>query len=187
MPPGKYKLQNFCLEPTSFQVKEEAPDGEEEFVPTTLLTRMTYSLVGMEGEAEINKDGSMRVREKEGMDYAATTVRARGDKEYTTFLFSIKDLEGKGSVDAFGGDFTVPSYRGATYMDPRVSALLKFAFVMSMPDSGIVRCCAFPLSPAAAFNSHSFVRKESDLHLSSRKSCGSVVHGRAVCRSCVCS
>ena len=36
------------------------------------------------------------------------------------FLFSIKQLNAKGPADAFGGDFVVPSYRGSTFLDPKV-------------------------------------------------------------------
>ena len=44
--PGNYQLQNLCLEPTSFTVKEEADKkgGEPEFVKTKLVTRLTYTL-----------------------------------------------------------------------------------------------------------------------------------------------
>jgi hypothetical protein len=43
---GTYKLQNFCVEPTSFTVKEESQfkNGETEFVKTKLMTRLTYTL-----------------------------------------------------------------------------------------------------------------------------------------------
>jgi hypothetical protein len=43
---GNYKLEKFCLEPTSFTVKEESSfkGGESEFVKTKLMTRLTYTL-----------------------------------------------------------------------------------------------------------------------------------------------
>lgn len=43
---GSYKLENFCIEPTSFTVKEESQfkGGETEFVKTKLMTRLTYTL-----------------------------------------------------------------------------------------------------------------------------------------------
>lgn len=43
---GSYKLDKFCMEPTSFTVKEESQfkGGEEEFVRTKLMTRLTYTL-----------------------------------------------------------------------------------------------------------------------------------------------
>lgn len=44
--PGDYQIQKFCLEPTSFTVKEEGQfkGAEEEFVKTKLMTRLTYTL-----------------------------------------------------------------------------------------------------------------------------------------------
>jgi Manganese-stabilising protein / photosystem II polypeptide len=44
--PGNYKIQKLCLEPTSFTVKEESQfkGGDSDFVPTKLMTRLTYTL-----------------------------------------------------------------------------------------------------------------------------------------------
>ena len=44
---GTYKLSNFCMEPTSFTVKEEGGQlkgTRPEFVKTRLMTRLTYTL-----------------------------------------------------------------------------------------------------------------------------------------------
>ena len=43
---GTYKIQKFCMEPTSFKVKEESQfkGGDAEFAPTKLMTRLTYTL-----------------------------------------------------------------------------------------------------------------------------------------------
>ncbi len=43
---GTYKVDKFCVEPTSFTVKEESQfkGGESEFVKTKLMTRLTYTL-----------------------------------------------------------------------------------------------------------------------------------------------
>ncbi|KAL4516064.1 hypothetical protein Ndes2437A_g06772 [Nannochloris sp. 'desiccata'] len=73
---GSYKFQKFCMEPTSFTVKEESQfkGGETDFLP-----------------------GGERV----------------------PFLFTVKELVAKGTADGFGGEFTVPSYRGATFLDPK--------------------------------------------------------------------
>ncbi|KAF5838868.1 subunit of oxygen evolving complex of photosystem II [Dunaliella salina] len=116
--PGDYKLEKFCMEPTSFTVKEEDAKGREEFVKTKLLTRLTYGLDGMNGSMKINNDGSVEFREDEGLDYAATTVKLPGG-EYVPFLFTIKEFDGKGTLDSFSGDFLVPSYRGSTFLDPK--------------------------------------------------------------------
>lgn len=44
--PGTYKLEKFCMEPTSFTVKEESQfkGGDTDFVKTKLMTRLTYTL-----------------------------------------------------------------------------------------------------------------------------------------------
>lgn len=46
---GNFKLAKFCLEPTEFTVKEESQfkGGATEFVPTKLMTRLTYTLDGV--------------------------------------------------------------------------------------------------------------------------------------------
>jgi photosystem II oxygen-evolving enhancer protein 1 len=46
---GSYKLERFCMEPTSFSVKEESQfkGGETNFVQTKLMTRLTYTLDGV--------------------------------------------------------------------------------------------------------------------------------------------
>lgn len=43
---GNYKINKLCLEPTSFTVKEESQfkGSDSEFVPTKLMTRLTYTL-----------------------------------------------------------------------------------------------------------------------------------------------
>ena len=43
---GDYRVQKMCLEPTSFTVKEESQfkGGEDEYVGTRLMTRLTYTL-----------------------------------------------------------------------------------------------------------------------------------------------
>ena len=46
---GTYKLERFCMEPTSFSVKEESQfkGGETSFASTKLMTRLTYTLDGV--------------------------------------------------------------------------------------------------------------------------------------------
>eukprot|EP00798_Chlamydomonas_sp_ICE-L_P023362 gene23362-30623_t len=118
--PGKYKMQNFCMEPTSFTVKEESQykDGESNFVPTKLMTRLTYTLDAITGDFTVGPNGSVEFKEDDGIDYAATTVQLPGG-ERVAFLFTIKQLEAKGTLDSFSGDFNVPSYRGSSFLDPK--------------------------------------------------------------------
>ena len=116
---GDYKLEKFCLEPTSFTVKEEsAKGGEAEFVKTKLMTRLTYTLDAISGDVKIGNDGSISLVEKDGIDYAPVTVQMPGG-ERVPFLFTIKNLAAKGTLASFSGDFNVPSYRGSSFLDPK--------------------------------------------------------------------
>ena len=47
------------------------------------------------------------------------TVQLPGG-ERVAFLFTIKQLAATGTLDSFSGDFTVPSYRGSSFLDPKV-------------------------------------------------------------------
>jgi len=117
---GNYKLEKFCIEPTSFTVKEEAQfkGGESEFVKTKLMTRLTYTLDEISGSLKVGNDGSVELKEEDGIDYAAVTVQLPGG-ERVPFLFTVKGLDAKGTVDSFAGDFVVPSYRGSSFLDPK--------------------------------------------------------------------
>ena len=96
---GDYNLEKFCMEPTSFTVKEESSfkAGESEFVKTKLMTRLTYTLDGMTGSFKVGSDGSVAIQEKDGLDYAAVTVQLPGG-ERVPFLFTMKEFTGKGNT-----------------------------------------------------------------------------------------
>lgn len=88
------------------------------------MTRQTYSLDGISGDLEV-KDGKTVFSEKDGIDYAATTVQLPGG-ERVPFLFSVKDLVAKSDVSGvikpgqdFSGSYTVPSYRTGLFLDPK--------------------------------------------------------------------
>ena len=117
---GDYALEKFCMEPTSFTVKEESQfkAGESEFSKTRLMTRLTYTLDGMTGQFKVGSDGSVQIQEKDGLDYAPVTVQLPGG-ERVPFLFTLKEFAGKGNTSQFGGDFVVPSYRGSSFLDPK--------------------------------------------------------------------
>lgn len=119
------KLVEMCIEPKAWAVEEEIGRGgktEKKFVNSKVMTRQTYTLDGVEGD--ITNSGSITFTEKEGIDYAATTVQLPGG-ERVPFLFTVKDLVAKGSGDTFkpgfqmGGDFSVPSYRTGLFLDPK--------------------------------------------------------------------
>jgi len=95
---------------------------ETKFVTSKVMTRQTYTLDGIEGD--ITNSGGIVFTEKEGIDYAATTVQLPGG-ERVPFLFSVKDLVAKGNGDTFkpgfqmGGDTNTPSYRTGLFLDPK--------------------------------------------------------------------
>merc|ERR1712054_580333 len=97
----------------SFKVKED-----NVFVGTKLMTRLTYTLDEISGIFKVGSDGSVELKEEDGIDYAATTVQLPGG-ERVPFLFTIKELVAKGNLGQFGGDFIVPSYRGSSFLDPK--------------------------------------------------------------------
>jgi len=116
--PGTYKFDKFCIEPTSFQVKEDVGKGKKEFINTKLMTRLTYTLDAMSGSLKVGSGGSIEFKEEDGIDYAPTTVQLPGGAR-VPFLFTVKELEAKGDISSFSGEFSVPSYRGSTFLDPK--------------------------------------------------------------------
>ena len=73
----------------------------------------------MSGTFKVDGSGKVEFQEEDGIDYAPVTVQLPGG-ERVPFLFTVKELSAKGSLDGFGGDFTVPSYRGSSFLDPKV-------------------------------------------------------------------
>merc|ERR1712087_607681 len=120
LPSGDYTFDKFCMEPTSFKVKEESQikGGEPEFVDTKLVTRLTYTLDDMSGKMKVGGDGKVTFIEEDGIDYAPTTVQLPGG-ERVAFLFTVKQLNTNGTLENFGGEFNVPSYRGSSFLDPK--------------------------------------------------------------------
>merc|ERR1739848_781842 len=61
LPAGDYTFDKFCIEPTSFKVKEESQfkSGSSEFVDTRLMTRLTYTLDDMSGKLKVSGDGKV--------------------------------------------------------------------------------------------------------------------------------
>merc|ERR1712185_73724 len=120
LPAGDYAFDKFCMEPTSFKVKEESQfkGGDSEFVDTKLMTRLTYTLDDMSGKMKVGGDGKVTFLEEDGIDYAPTTVQLPGG-ERVPFLFTAKQLNASGTLDNLGGEFNVPSYRGSSFLDPK--------------------------------------------------------------------
>lgn len=125
---GTYKLTGMCLQPTTYFVKEEAANKrqEAEFVPGKLLTRFTSSIDQVQGTLKVGDDGTLTFKEEDGLDFQAITVQLPGG-EQVPFLFTIKELVATSdpgvvaintSTD-FQGEFNVPSYRSAGFLDPK--------------------------------------------------------------------
>jgi photosystem II oxygen-evolving enhancer protein 1 len=123
-----YVLTDLCLQPTSYFVKEEPTSKRQaaEFVPGKLLTRYTYSLAQIQGSLKPESDGSLTFVEKDGIDFQPITVQLPGG-EQVPFLFTIKGLVAKSQAGLdsistatdFQGEFKVPSYRLAGFLDPK--------------------------------------------------------------------
>jgi photosystem II oxygen-evolving enhancer protein 1 len=123
-----YTIKELCLEPTQFFVKEEPVNKrqEAEYVAGKLLTRRTYSLDQITGDLKVNPDSSLTFVEQDGFDFQAITVKLPGG-ESIPFLFTVKGLvaqtqPGLTSINTstdFEGAYRVPSYRGATFLDPK--------------------------------------------------------------------
>jgi photosystem II oxygen-evolving enhancer protein 1 len=127
-PNSSYVLTELCIQPTEYFVKEEPTNKrqEAEFVPGKVLTRKTSTLEQITGNLEFNEDGSLTFVEKDGIDFQAITVLLPGGEE-VPFLFTVKGLVAKSQGNAssintstdFEGNYNVPSYRGATFLDPK--------------------------------------------------------------------
>lgn len=125
-PKSGQKLVDMCIEPKAWAVEEEVGKGgrtEKKFVNSKVMTRQTYTLDGVEGKLDVS-GGNIVFSEKEGIDYAATTVQLPGG-ERVPFLFTVKDLVAKGNGNSFkpgfqmGGEFSTPSYRTGLFLDPK--------------------------------------------------------------------
>ncbi len=127
-PSQKYVLTDLCVEPQEYFVKEEPTNKrkEAEFIPGKILTRYTSTLEQITGLISSDSKGVLTFKEQDGIDFQAITVLLPGGEE-VPFLFTIKNLvatsePGYKSINSstdFTGEFTVPSYRGQVFLDPK--------------------------------------------------------------------
>jgi len=95
-------------------VTNKRGETSKNFVNTKLMTRQTYTLDGVSGDISVGEGGKIKFEEKDGIDYAATTVQLPGG-ERVPFLFTIKELTATASQPGsalkpgfqFGGSFKV--------------------------------------------------------------------------------
>jgi photosystem II oxygen-evolving enhancer protein 1 len=121
-----FKVADLCIEPKSFQIEQEISKKKggvsKEFVDTKLMTRATYTLAGINGP--LTSEGGLKFTEKDGIDYAATTVQLPGG-ERVPFMFTVKELVAKSDDTQikpgteFSGQYRVPSYRSGLFLDPK--------------------------------------------------------------------
>jgi len=122
------ELTELCIEPKAWGVEQQTVTKGEiktSFAPSKMMTRQTYTLSDISGPLS-NDGGKLTFTEKDGIDYAPTTVQTPGS-ERVPFLFTVKQLvakfEGGGDTispgSSWGGKFTVPSYRTGLFLDPK--------------------------------------------------------------------
>lgn len=121
-------IVDMCLEPQEYFVKAEPTNKrqEAEFIEGKLLTRDTTSLEQIRGTISVDNQGVLTLAELDGIDFQIITVQLPGG-EQVPFFFTIKKLvaqtgSGFNSVNTsadFVGEFKVPSYRGASFLDPK--------------------------------------------------------------------
>lgn len=123
-----YTMSDLCLEPQEYFVKVEPASKRRkaEFIAGKLLTRATSTLEQISGKIQADENGTLSLIEDEGIDFQAITVQLPGG-EQVPFLFTIKGLVAKtqpgfetiNTSTDFKGEFKVPSYRGAVFLDPK--------------------------------------------------------------------
>ncbi len=122
------QITEMCLQPTNFFVKEESANKRKkaEFVASKLVTRATSTIDYVKAIVTAQPDGSLKLEEKEGLDYQPITVQMPGG-ERVAILFSMKGYSattapGLGGITTstdFEGETDIPTYRGANFIDPK--------------------------------------------------------------------
>ncbi|ACA98279.1 MULTISPECIES: photosystem II manganese-stabilizing polypeptide [Cyanophyceae] len=122
------EFSDLCLEPQTYFVKEEPLNKrrEAEFIEGKPLTRYTSSLEQMTGKIKADSEGLLTLVEEDGIDFQPITVQLPGGDQ-VPFLFTIKNLVAQTSTPSdsintstdFIGEFRVPPYRGAVFLDPK--------------------------------------------------------------------
>ena len=123
-----YFFDELCIEPQEYFVKEEPTNKrrEAEFIAAKPLTRYTTSLEQIDGRIKVEENGVLTLIERGGIDFQPITVLLPGGEE-VPFMFTIKSLVaetepgfvGINSSSNFEGEYNVPSYRGAVFLDPK--------------------------------------------------------------------
>jgi photosystem II oxygen-evolving enhancer protein 1 len=80
----------------------------------------------MTGKVDVGSNGLTKLAlNKDGIDFAAVSLQPIPAGEYVPLLFTARNLTAEATAAGdLRGMYDVPSYRGATFMDPKVSAAL---------------------------------------------------------------
>jgi photosystem II oxygen-evolving enhancer protein 1 len=77
----------------------------------------------MTGKIDVGSSGLTKLAlNKDGIDFAAVSLQPIPAGEYVPLLFTARNLTAEASAGGgeLRGMYDVPSYRGATFMDPKV-------------------------------------------------------------------
>lgn len=122
-----YQLKEMCFQPTTFLVKKETLKHQSaRFVESKLLTRKSFSLDQVSGDLRSNSSGQLTFNERGGFDFQPVTVQLP-DGERVPLLFTVKGLVATSEAPTnalspstrLAGDFDVPPYRTASFIDPK--------------------------------------------------------------------
>jgi photosystem II oxygen-evolving enhancer protein 1 len=94
-------------------------------LPRLLCRAVVVELLQMTGKIDVGSSGLTKLAlNKDGIDFAAVSLQPIPAGEYVPLLFTARNLTAEASAGGgeLRGMYDVPSYRGATFMDPKVSA-----------------------------------------------------------------
>lgn len=75
----------------------------------------------MTGKLDVSKNGPSKLRlNEDGLDYAPVSLQRIPAGEYVPLMFTARNMVLEGANGELRGTYTVPSYRGSAFMDPRV-------------------------------------------------------------------
>jgi len=145
-PNKTYLVSDLCLEPLEYFVKGEPVNKRQvaEYIKGKVLTRDTSSLEQISGTITIDNQGVLTFTEKDGIDFQPITVLLP-NKEEVPFFFTMKNLVGKtgpgfnalSTSTDFVGEYSVPSYRGAGFLDPKGRGVYTgYDTAIALPASG---------------------------------------------------
>lgn len=78
----------------------------------------------MTGRIDVGATGPKQLTlNEDGLDYAAVSLQPIPAGDYIPLMFTARNMNVKGDNGELQGSYFVPSYRGSSFMDPRVRCL----------------------------------------------------------------